>query len=67
MEEEIGPVKEFLFDYLEKEKIQTHLSLNNSAEIIKKIISDCYSKVLQFDGDKDENISIPAPIPTDGP
>jgi len=58
MEEEISPVKKFLFDYLEKEKIQSHLSLKNSTEIIKKIISDCYSKVLQFDGDKDENISI---------
>ncbi len=58
MEEEISPVKEFLFDYLEKEKIQSHLSLKNSSEIIKKIISDCYSKVLQFDGDKDENTSI---------
>ena len=39
MEEEISPVKEFLFNYLEKAKIQSHLSLKNNAEIIKKIIS----------------------------
>jgi len=58
MEEEINPVKEFLFNYLEKEGIQSHLSLKNSTEIIKEIISDCYSKVLQFDGDKNENTAI---------
>jgi hypothetical protein len=58
MEEEVNPVKEYLFDYLEKEKIQTNLSLENSSELTKKIISDCSPKISEFEGDKDENLAI---------
>ncbi len=58
MEEEITPVKEFIFDYLEKEKIQEKLTLENSSELTKKIVSDCSSKIAEFEGDKYENLAI---------
>lgn len=58
MEEEINPVKEYLFDYLEKEKIQESLSLETSSELTKKIVLDCSSKISEFEGSNDENLAI---------
>ena len=58
MEEEISPVKEYLFEYLEKEKIQTKLSMENSTKLTRKIISNCAPKIAEFEGSSDENLAI---------
>jgi len=56
-----SPVKELLYQELSKlteKKIQLEITKNNSPKIINEIVSNCYSKILQIPGDKDENFGI---------
>ncbi len=56
-----SPVKDVLYRELTKlteKKIQSEISKKNSSKIINEIISNCYSKILQIPGEKDENFGI---------
>ena len=56
-----SPVKDVLYRELTKlteKKIQSEISKKNSSKIISEIISNCYSKILQIPGEKDENFGI---------
>lgn len=59
MQEEINPIKDYLFDYLVKsdEKIQKLISEQKFSEIIKDVIENCYDKVITL-GEKDESVSV---------
>ena len=58
---ESNPVKEILYDYLEKlgeKEIQKSLSQKKSPEIIGKIITECYPKIENLESNLDENIAM---------
>ena len=58
---ESNPVKEILYDYLEKlgeSEIQKLLSQKKSPELVGKIITECYQKIKNLESNIDENISM---------
>jgi len=59
MEEESNPVKDYLFDYLEKsdEKILKLISDERFSEIIDDVIANCYDKIITL-GEKDESVGV---------
>ena len=59
MDEKINPVKEFLFNYIEKseKKFQQMFSQTKLAEIIDDILKNCYKKIILM-GNKEENSGI---------
>ena len=55
------PVKDVLYQEITKlseKKIISEISKKNSPEIINKIISKCFQKILQMSGKRDENFGI---------
>jgi len=59
MQEEQNPVKEFLFDYLQKsdQEIQNLISQSKFTEIIENTLENCYDKVISI-GEKEESLGI---------
>jgi len=59
LEEESNPVKDYLFDYLEKsdEKIQKLIINEKFSEIIDDVITNCYDKIITL-GEKDESVGV---------
>jgi len=54
-------VKDLLYQELDKiteEKIQLDISKGQSSKSIDEIMSNCYPKILQIDGNVDENVAI---------
>jgi len=53
-----SPVKDVLYQELSKlteKKILSEIFKNNSSEIISEIISNCFPKICQISGERDEN------------
>ena len=58
MEEEPNPIKDYLFEYIEKSQIIPKLIIEKKFdEVIKNITNDCYDKVVSM-GEKDESIGV---------
>ena len=59
MQEDLNPVKEYLFDYLSKseEKIEKLISEEKFSEIIDDVIANCYDKIITLEG-KDECVGV---------
>jgi hypothetical protein len=59
MEEEINPIKEYLFKYIEKSdsRFQQLFSQTKMSEIINDILNNCYYKVALID-DKEESLGV---------
>ncbi len=59
MEEENNPIKEYLFDYIEKseKKFQQLFSQTKMDEIINDILNNCYDKVAAI-GNKEESLGV---------
>ena len=59
MDEEIHPVKEYLFDYIKKseENLQELLSQSKMDEVIEDILDNCYYKTSLMD-DREESIGV---------
>jgi len=58
MEEESNPIKDFLFEYIEKSKTIPQLILEKKFDkIIEEIIENCYDKISSMGG-KDEAIGV---------
>ncbi len=59
MKEESNPIKEYLFDYIEKseKKFQQLFSQTKMDEIINDILNNCYDKVSTI-GNKEESLGV---------
>ena len=59
MEEESNPIKEYLFDYIEKseKKFQQLFSQTKMDEIINDILDNCYDKVVTM-GNREESLGV---------
>jgi hypothetical protein len=59
MEEQSNPIKEFLFNYIEKseKRFQQLFSQTKMAEIINDILDNCYDKVALMEN-KEENLGV---------
>ncbi len=59
MQENLNPVKDYLFDHLSKseERIQKLIFDNKFSEIIDDVIANCYDKIIAL-GEKDESIGV---------
>ncbi len=58
MSDEINPIKEYLFEYIEKSKDIVELIAEKKFDIIiNKIIENCYDTIISMDG-KDEAVGI---------
>ena len=58
MEEEPNPIKDYLFEYIEKSEIIPKLIIEKKFdEIIEEITTNCYDKVISM-GEKDESVGI---------
>ncbi len=59
MKEESNPIKEYLFDYIEKseKKFQQLFSQTKMDEIIDDILNNCYDKVATI-GNKEESLGV---------
>lgn len=57
MQEEPNPIKDFLFEYLKKSEIQELTSQSKFAEIVDKVLENCYDKVISM-GEKEESLGI---------
>ena len=59
MKEESNPIKEYLFDYIEKseKRFQQSFSKSKMDEIINDILDNCYDKVVTI-GNKEESLGI---------
>lgn len=59
MQEEPNPIKDYLFDYLSKseQEIQRLVSEKKFSDIINKIVTDCYDRIISMD-EKDQSIGI---------
>jgi ribosomal protein L23 len=59
MDEEIHPVKEYLFDYIKKSEknLQELLSQSKMDEVIEDILENCYYKTTLMD-DKEESLGV---------
>ena len=61
MDEEPNPVKDLLYDYLEKigeNSIQKKIFAGESREMVENIISSCYPKISKMSGKKSENVAV---------
>ncbi len=55
---EASPIKEMLYgqiNAISEQKIQTEISKNNTADVIKHMVSNCYPKITKLNGDQHEN------------
>ena len=58
MEEEANPIKDYLFEYIEKSQIIPNLIVGKKFdEIIEDITNNCYNHVISI-GEKDESIGV---------
>jgi hypothetical protein len=59
MQEELNPIKDFLFDYLKKSEknIEELTSQVKFTEIIDNVLENCYDKVISI-GEKEESLGI---------
>ena len=58
MEEETNPIKDYLFEYIEKSQIIPKLIIEKKFdEIIKDVTNNCYDQIITM-GEKDESIGI---------
>jgi hypothetical protein len=55
---ETSPIKEILYEQINsisEQKIQTEISKNNTANLIKSMVNNCYPKIIRLNGDQYEN------------
>ena len=58
MDEEANPIKDYLFEYIEKSKTIPKLIIEKKFdEIINEITTNCYDKIISM-GEKDESVGI---------
>jgi len=58
MEEEVNPIKDYLFEYIEKSQIIPNLIVEKKFDvIIEDVTNNCYNQVISM-GEKDESIGI---------
>lgn len=58
MDEEVNPIKEFLFAYIESSQtIPTLIAEKKFDEVIKEVTSNCYEKIVSM-GKKDESVGV---------
>ena len=58
MEEEANPIKDYLFDYIEKSQTIPKLIIEKKFdEVIENVTDDCYDQIISM-GEKDESIGI---------
>ena len=58
MEEEANPIKDYLFDYIEKSHTIPKLIIEKKFdEVIENITNDCYDQIISM-GQKDESVGI---------
>ncbi|HSG83465.1 MAG: hypothetical protein ACE5RQ_03105 [Nitrosopumilus sp.] len=58
MEEEPNPIKDYLFEYIEKSEIIPNLIIEKKFDqIIEDVTTNCYDQIISM-GDKDESVGI---------
>ncbi len=58
MEEEANPIKDYLFDYIEKSQTIPKLIIEKKFdEVIENVTDDCYDQIISM-GEKDESIGV---------
>jgi len=58
MEEEPNPIKDYLFEYIEKSEIIPNLIIEKKFDqIIENVTTNCYDQIISI-GDKDESVGI---------